>query len=555
MTHGVVSQDPPIGLIADRFRLAGLLGTGGSASVFRARDTVENRTVAIKLLHPHLSHDPAVRAAFLAEARRSREVRHPRIVEVIDVGVYEEDGGVIAWIAEELVAGETLAEHVRMHGPLSAGHAVDLGLAILDALGAAHAVGLVHRDVSPTNVMIEFDGENRVDVKLLDFGLADVIGADAIGGDVLRSRSHTARTGVVGNVHFASPEQLRGESIDERGDLYQLGGVLYFAVTGRRPYDSPDRAAVVRAHLSSPPPVPSVRAPGVGAAFDRVVVRAMLKAPEDRFAGAGEMRSALGQVIVPSVPAEATTVTRVWGTPPPIHPLSPVAPTAEPEPETERPHDSLRWGVGLAAAALLAAVLIAVPLLIPADVAAPRPAASAPAGPTPAATPTASQPAAPVVPSLVAVPALGPLADFLLALEAGGLVTGDIRYVDSSASPDTVLDTAPAPGERVAAGTTVALSVASGSNVIPAVGGLGPEQALDAVRSAGFDAQLSTVTSADLPRDVVIGTDPATGSHRLGSTVRVLVSVPPVQATPKPTPTPTPTPVPTSTDPGAPGDG
>lgn len=552
MTHDVVPHDPPIGLIADRFRVAGLLGTGGSASVFRAIDTVEDRTVAIKLLHPHLSDDAGIRAAFLAEARRSRQLRHPRVVEVIDVGVYDDDGSVIAWIAEELVAGETLAEQVRLHGPLSMPRAIDLGRAILDALGAAHDAGLVHRDVSPTNVMVEFDGDALVDVTLLDFGLADVTGADAVGGDVLRSRPHAERTGVVGNVHFASPEQLRGEAIDHRGDLYQLGAVLYFAATGRRPYDSADRTAVVRAHLSSPPPVPSVRAPGVGAAFDRVVVRAMLKAPEDRFQDAADMRAALDRVVVPSVPVESTTVTRVWGPPPTATPPAPTSAAAIADAEPERPRDSIAWGVGLAAAALLTAVVIAVPLLIPADAAAPRPVPSAPAASAPAPSPSAPASTAPVT---VAVPALGALPDYLAALQSSGLVAGDIRYVDSPAGADTVLESTPAPGERVAAGTAVALTVASGSNVVPAVGGLMAAAALEAVRAAGFDAQLSTVTSADLPRDVVVGTDPATGSHRLGSIVRVLVSVTPVPATPMPTPTTEPTPDPTPTHSGIPVEG
>ncbi|TQJ31350.1 protein kinase domain-containing protein [Microbacterium sp. SLBN-146] len=555
MIDDVPPQDPPIGLIADRFRVAGLLGTGGSASVFRAFDSTENRAVAIKLLHPHLSDDAGIRAAFLAEARRSRELRHPRIVEVIDVGVFHDDGSVIAWIAEELIAGATLAEHVRAHGPLSTRHAVELGRGILDALSAAHDAGLVHRDVSPTNVMLEFDGDTLVDVTLLDFGLADVTGADAVGSDVLRSRSHAGRTGVVGNVHFASPEQLRGEPIDGRGDLYQLGAVLFFAVTGRRPYDSPDRTAVMRAHLSSPPPVPSVRAPGVPGAFDRVVVRAMLKSPEDRFQDAAEMRAALDTVIVASGSVDATTVTRVWGPPQSGQRPAQTGVSATTDAEPVRPRESIAWGVGLAAAALLTAVVIAVPLLIPAESAAPRPVSSTPAASVPAPSPSTPVPNAPAVAQTVVVPSLGALGEFLTALHAGGLVAGDIRYVDSPADPDTVIDAMPAPGEQVAAGTVVALTVASGANVVPAVAGLTPVQALEVVRSAGFDAQLAIVTSSDLPRDVVIGTDPATGSHRLGSTVRIVVSAGPVQPTPKPTPTPEPTPEPTSTVPGNPPDG
>ena len=145
------------GLVAGRFRVEGLLGSGGTASVFRAYDTETGRTVALKLLHPHLSQSDLLREAFLVEAQRAARVRHPGIVAVLDIGTFEEHGIPIAWIAQELVDGVTLSERVRVEGPLSSADAAAVACDILDALAAAHATGLVHRDVSPANVLVRLD--------------------------------------------------------------------------------------------------------------------------------------------------------------------------------------------------------------------------------------------------------------------------------------------------------------------------------------------------------------------------------------------------------------
>lgn len=244
------------GLIAGRFRLEGLLGSGGTASVFAATDTLLDRPVAVKLLHPHLSRSEALREAFLDEARRTASVAHPGIVEIVDVGTFQDGDVAIAWIAQELLEGTTLAERVLAHGPVGTPAARRIGTMILGALEAAHAAGLVHRDISPANVLVRFTESDPVRVTLLDFGLADAAGRTARGDDVLRSTS-SETAGVVGNVQYASPEQLRGDPVGVGGDLYQVGGLLYFALTGRAPFEGGDRDAVVRAQLSAPPPVSS----------------------------------------------------------------------------------------------------------------------------------------------------------------------------------------------------------------------------------------------------------------------------------------------------------
>jgi serine/threonine-protein kinase len=549
-------SDPPTdGLVAGRFRVGGLLGSGGTASVFAATDTVTGRAVAIKLLHPHLSASEPLRAAFLAEARRTAAVQHPSIVEVLDVGTFEDGGRPIAWIAQELIEGSTLAEHVRSAGPLAAVSAVRVVTAVLAALEAAHADGLVHRDVSPVNILVRFADGMPTQVKLLDFGLADVSGATTLGGDVLRSSAGEGVMGVVGNVNYASPEQLRGEPVDRRGDLYQVGGLLYFALTGRNPFESDDRDAVIRAHLQAPPPVPSVQARGVTPQLDRVIVRAMLKDADDRYADAGEMRVALEQAVIVRAPVSRTTVTRVLGAPT-VEPASAatLAATDTATGATARMSEAAvnrderpGWGVALAVVTVLVVVAIAIPMIASANRPAPAPlASSAPSAtppPTVSASPTATTAPAP---ALAVVPALGTLDDTLRALAAAGLTAGEVTWADSSLPEGTVLAADPTSGASITRGSVVSLTVASGSNAVPSVGGTDAAGAAAAVRSAGFEPRQSTVI-ADRPGGSVVGTDPASGTAlRLGSAVTVLVAAERAP-TPTPTPTPTATPVPTPT--------
>ncbi|MCI4659424.1 protein kinase domain-containing protein [Cryobacterium zhongshanensis] len=304
-------------LISGRYRLGELLGTGGSASVFAAVDTQAGdgaTAIALKILHPHLSRSDRAREAFFAEARAATALRHANIVAVLGVGVHHTGGDGTgtgtganaeepqAWIALDRAPGISLAEFVEHTGALPAGQALTVASAVLRALAAAHAIGLVHRDVSPANILVDPDEAGRVgpgDVRLLDFGLADAAGRPALGTDVLRSapdattQESPAVQSVLGSVNYMSPEQARGEAVDERGDLYQLGGVLYFALTGRPPFLRDSVGAVMRAHVQSPPPVPSVQHSGIPRSVDRLVVKALLKDPDARFPSAAAMGAAV----------------------------------------------------------------------------------------------------------------------------------------------------------------------------------------------------------------------------------------------------------------------
>lgn len=546
------------GLIADRFRLEGLLGSGGTASVFAAIDTALDRPVAVKLLHPHLSRSESVREAFLEEARRTASIAHPGIVEVVDVGTFQDGAVTIAWIAQELLEGTTLAERVLTHGPVGTEATRRIGATILGALESAHRVGLVHRDVSPANVLVRFEGVDPVRVTLLDFGLADDAGRTARGDDVLRSTA-SATAGVVGNVQYASPEQLRGDPVGVRGDIYQVGGLLYFALTGRAPFEGGDRDAVVRAQLSAPPPVASVRARGVPPALDRVIVRAMLKDPADRFADAGEMRRALEATApAPAPPAQTRVLRPMPAAPPPsgvapaIGGAGPVA--ADPDDSTAtRPRgDGPGWGAAAVVVAVLALIAVAVPLMAtagrPEPGALPTETTATVATVDPAATPRAS--ATPAAAEDVVVPDLGTLESTLRAIEAAGLVAGPVTTQDSPFAAGAVLAADPTSGSAVPRGTVVRLVVASGTNAIPPVDGWTSADADAAVRAAGFVPE-PVMTVSDRPVGTVIGSAPVAGaSATVGSVVRLLVSSGRVVA-PLPTPTPTATSVPSPT-PGTP---
>lgn len=578
-----------LGLVSGRYRLGDLLGTGGSASVFSAIDTRSGASVALKLLHPHFSERSSARDAFLAEARRMQGLRHPNIAGVLDVGVETESVDPVAWIALEHAAGSSLAEHVERFGRLTVAEAVAVVDGVLRALEAAHQVGLVHRDVSPANIMVcraESGGITTDGVRLLDFGLADAAGRAALGSDVLRSEADEGlRAGVIGNVNYMSPEQARGAAVDERGDLYQAGAVLYFALTGRAPFSRPTAAETMRAHLESPPPVPSVLVPPIPRQLDRIVVRALLKEAADRFASAAEMRATLGEIAettgssqsdsrsmrgarasaAPPVPPvsmprpDGDAVTRVLGSTrvPTRSPAS--AHTTVHRAGAARRANGLRgrntlgaWisggGVAVAVAVILAFVAASAPAVpIPSPPPSEERAAPPPASDQPTPTSTVETPPA-VTRAVVPDVAFLTLPDAIRALTDAGLEVGELTVSNSERAADTVLTSSPAAGAALDPGGAVSLTVASGFNQVPGVLGLTRADALSSLQRAGFTVSIGSRPTAGVDPGTVVGTDPGEGvSLALGTTVTVLEASAPPRTTPTPTPTPTMTPTPTPT--------
>jgi eukaryotic-like serine/threonine-protein kinase len=262
--------------LGGRYDLEERIGEGGMSSVYRARDSVLEREVAIKVLHEHFSRDPEYVERFRREARAIARLSHPNIVTVIDRGEVEGQ----QFIVFEHVPGETLKDVIAREGQLPAERALALAHQIGRALAFAHDVGLVHRDVKPQNVLVDSEGS----AKVTDFGIARTLDID---------EALTETGTVLGTSDYIAPEQASGEPVDQRSDQYSLGVVLYELLTGEVPYSGPNPTSVAMRHLRDP--IPSVRAkrPDVSPQVDAIVARAMAKRPRDRFPSMEAMIAAL----------------------------------------------------------------------------------------------------------------------------------------------------------------------------------------------------------------------------------------------------------------------
>jgi len=279
-------------VIAGRYELEELVGTGGHSSVYRAHDTLLERRVAIKLLHEQLGADPDLVERFRREARAVAQLAHPNIVTVIDRG--ERDGR--QFIVFEFVEGENLKQLVSREGPLPLRRAVRLGLQVADALAFAHRHGLVHRDVKPQNVLIGRSG----DAKVTDFGIAHDLDVHGL----------TQTGSMLGTSGYIAPEQARGEAVDQRTDVYALGAVLYELVSGEQPFPGDNAVAVALRHLNEAPPSVRLRRPDAPAQLDAALRRAMAKDPSERFGTMDQLAAELETCLVelPSGEEDVTTV-------------------------------------------------------------------------------------------------------------------------------------------------------------------------------------------------------------------------------------------------------
>jgi serine/threonine protein kinase len=267
-------------VIADRYELEELVGTGGMSSVYKARDRLLERNVALKVLHPHYSDDAEYVERFRREARSVAQLSHPHIVTVIDRG--EDEGQ--QFIVFEFIDGENLKQLIGRIGPLPVRRAVELALEIADALAFAHDHGLVHRDVKPQNVLLTPDGE----AKVTDFGIARSL-------DVEHGVTQTGT--VLGTSNYLSPEQASGQPVTPATDVYSLGVVLFELLTGEVPFPGENFVAVAMKHLNEPPPDLTEQRPDVPLRLVAAVERALEKDPSRRFQSMGEFASELRQCL------------------------------------------------------------------------------------------------------------------------------------------------------------------------------------------------------------------------------------------------------------------
>jgi ABC-type transport system substrate-binding protein/tRNA A-37 threonylcarbamoyl transferase component Bud32 len=266
------------GTVIGGFRVDSLIGEGAMGAVYLAEEVATGRRVALKLLAPDLARDERFRQRFMREARVASSLDHPHIVPTVAAGEHDDR----LYLAMAYVEGVDLRELLRQEGRLEGQRAVDLIAQVAEGLHAAHAAGLVHRDVKPGNILISSnDGGEHADV--CDFGLARHVSSVS---------SLTGERGFVGTIDYVPPEQIEGGTIDGRADVYSLGCVLFECLAGERPFERESELSVVFAHLNEPPPALSDFRAELPQAFDDVFATALAKSPEDRYSTCGELAHA-----------------------------------------------------------------------------------------------------------------------------------------------------------------------------------------------------------------------------------------------------------------------
>ena len=267
----------PGSYVINRYEIIAKIGSGGMADVYKAKDHVLNRLVAIKVLKQEYSTDATFVKKFRVEAQSAAGLSHPNIVSVYDVG--EDDG--VYFIVMELVQGITLKNYIDMKGKLDIREALNISVQIASGLSAAHENRIIHRDIKPQNIIMSRDGK----VKVTDFGIAKV--AD----------STTVTTTAAGTVHYISPEQARGGYSDERSDIYSLGITMYEMVTGRVPFEGETNVAVALMHIQSEMVPPRKLEPSIPVSFEKIILKCTQKKPERRYASAKELIADLRKVL------------------------------------------------------------------------------------------------------------------------------------------------------------------------------------------------------------------------------------------------------------------
>ena len=267
----------PGSYLINRYEIIMKIGSGGMADVYKAKDHVLNRLVAIKVLKQEYSTDATFVKKFRVEAQSAAGLSHPNIVNVYDVG--EDDG--VYFIVMELVQGITLKNYIDMKGKLDIREALNISVQIASGLSAAHENRIIHRDIKPQNIIMSRDGK----VKVTDFGIAKV--AD----------STTVTTTAAGTVHYISPEQARGGYSDERSDIYSLGITMYEMVTGRVPFEGETNVAVALMHIQSEITPPRQLEPSIPVSFEKIILKCTQKKPERRYASARELIVDLRKVL------------------------------------------------------------------------------------------------------------------------------------------------------------------------------------------------------------------------------------------------------------------
>lgn len=549
--------------LGGRYELLNVIGRGGMAEVWKARDHRLGRDVAIKRLRADLASDDTFQARFQREAQSAAGLNHPNIVSVYDTGEGpdQNSGLSVPYIVMELVQGHTLRDVLRDDRKILPERALEFTQGVLDALSYSHAAGIVHRDIKPANVMLTDTGQ----VKVMDFGIARAV------SDTSATMTQTAA--VIGTAQYLSPEQARGEVVDNRADIYATGCLLYELLVGRPPFLGDSPVSVAYQHVREIPAPPSSLDPEITPAMDAVTLKALAKAPADRYQTAKQMHDDISRVLAGQPPlaplvtnaagdAESSAATQVIspagivGTAVRGTPVSPdsagyasygtansgLTPVAPAEGELESPEDGepvkkrKRWPIVLVVVLVVLALGVGGVSLYQVF------------GPGSSATPT------PTV-RMVKVPAVtgmsqeGATSTLTNSNLKAKVVT--VRKDDSTAGQ--IIGQSPAQGKSVAEGSTITITVNQGPKkltVPTGLEGMTESAARSALTSAGFASGDISVKYQESSSDTgtVIDVNPSEGTEvDEGTSVTLTIATELPQSTVTTTTTSQPTTAPTTT--------
>lgn len=544
-------------LLADRYELGEPLGRGGMAEVFEGRDVRLGRRVAVKVLRADLARDPAFQSRFQREAQSAAALNHPNIVAVYDTGEDVLAGATepVPYIVMEFVDGITLRQLLQSGRKILPERAMEIMTGALAALDYSHRHGIVHRDIKPGNIMLTRSG----DVKVMDFGIARAL-AD-------QGQTMTQASAVLGTAAYLSPEQARGELVDARSDIYSAGCVLYELLTGRAPFTGESPVSIAYQHVSERPVAPTQVDNTLPIAIDNIVLTALNKRPEDRYATAAEFRSDLERVMAGS-PATATRPIAIpTGGPGQVAAWDDTRPLdAIDDGDEERRSNPWLWiGLTLVTIGLIAAMVmfgrslftgtsggidvpdlkgltvaeaeneladvglllgnqtetnsdtVPIGLIVSQD---PESGEQLSRGDRVDVTVSAGTEVS-IVPELVG---LVSIEDARAKLREVGLELGKVEQVASEEPEGQVLEQMPAAGTQLDAGTRVDIKVSNGTQVIPDVKGRSEAQAKAILTNAGFEVVVEYALDNVAPPGTVISQAPEAGQPgRAGAIVSIVV--------------------------------
>jgi serine/threonine-protein kinase len=494
-------------LLGGRYELDGVVGRGGMAEVYRARDIRLDRIVAIKTLRADLARDQIFQARFRREAQSAASLNHPSIVAVYDTGEDMASGMPIPYIVMEYVDGRTVRDLLQEGHRLLPERSLEIIDGVLRALDYSHQAGIVHRDIKPGNVMVTRNG----DVKVMDFGIARAM------SDAQSTMTQTAQ--VIGTAQYLSPEQARGERVDSRSDLYSTGCLLYELLTGRPPFTGDSPVAIAYQHVRENPVPPSRVDPDVPPWADAIVLKAMAKSPSDRYQTAADMRADL-QRAASGMPVAAAPPTRydmypqntqrMGNTGTMMAGATSQIPPVEDYDYQGRDYDyagrgggdgsGRRWIPWILGLVVVIGVVVGVSYYLLAG-----------SGKT------------------YAVPLVNgePVATAKSQITAAHLRSTVINQANSSVKKGLVIKSSPAEGNNVAADTVVTLYVSTGAApvAVPNVQGQQENEAASTLQNDGFTVVVKQDTTSTQTAGTVVGQDPAPNTQvPPGSKVTILVS-------------------------------